>query len=156
MRSVAQTPVESCEEVRLLLARLLVALVRWGGKAAGAYAGEAVALMESLAMDPYHEVHVEACALARELVAALGLRLQPVAKQMVATLLPLATAKRHRVRVAAVQAVRAAMHQVRRCAMPATAARLLAACCLLLAAWMSRRVWVLLCCVLCAACPGGT
>lgn len=45
----------------------------------------------------------------------LGLRLQPVAKQLVACLLPLTTAKRHRVRVAALQALRVTMHQVRGC-----------------------------------------
>jgi hypothetical protein len=44
---------------------------------------------------------------------ALGLRLQPVSKQLVAATLPLTTAKRHKLRIAAVQAVRAIMHQVR-------------------------------------------
>jgi hypothetical protein len=41
----------------------------------------------------------------------LGLKLQPVAKQLVANALPLATHNRYRVRVAAVQAVRATMFQ---------------------------------------------
>ena len=45
------------------------------------------------------------------LTDALGLRLQPAAKDLVATVLPLATHKRHRVRVAAVRAVGAVMHQ---------------------------------------------
>ncbi len=43
----------------------------------------------------------------------LGLRLQPVSKQLVAALLPLTTAKRHRVRIAALQALRPTLHQVR-------------------------------------------
>lgn len=42
----------------------------------------------------------------------LGLRLQSVAKNLVAEALPLTTHKRHRVRIAALQAVRATMHQV--------------------------------------------
>jgi hypothetical protein len=54
-----------------------------------------------------------AAVLLRPFPAALGLRLQPVAKQLVAALLPLTTAKRHRVRVAALQALRPSMHQVR-------------------------------------------
>lgn len=41
------------------------------------------------------------------------MRLQPMAKQLVAALLPLTTHKRHRVRVAALQALGPLMHQVR-------------------------------------------
>ena len=42
---------------------------------------------------------------------ALGMRLQPAAKDLVASVLPLTTHKRHRVRVAAIRAVGAIMHQ---------------------------------------------
>jgi hypothetical protein len=42
---------------------------------------------------------------------SLGLRLQPVAKELIAALLPLTTHKRHRVRAAALQAVGRTMHQ---------------------------------------------
>jgi hypothetical protein len=48
-----------------------------------------------------------------DFVGTLGTRLQPVAKQLVAALLPLTTHKRHRVRVATVRALGPLMHQVR-------------------------------------------
>lgn len=41
------------------------------------------------------------------------MRLQPVAKQLAAALLPLTTHTRHRVRVAALRALGPLMHQVR-------------------------------------------
>ncbi|KAG2440366.1 hypothetical protein HXX76_004471 [Chlamydomonas incerta] len=102
---------EPCEEVRLALAALLRALVSLAGKSFGGYAGEAVALVGSLCEDPFHGVQEEACAVVVALNEALGLRLQPVAKQLVAALLPLTTAKRHRVRLAALGALRPTMHQ---------------------------------------------
>ncbi|PNH12703.1 HEAT repeat-containing protein 2, partial [Tetrabaena socialis] len=102
---------EPCEEVRLALARLLRALVCLGAKSFGGYAGEAVALVGALCEDPFHEVQEEACAVVLALNDALGPRLHPIAKQLVASLLPLTTAKRHRVRVAALQALRPTMHQ---------------------------------------------
>ena len=43
------------------------------------------------------------------------MRLQPVAKQLVAAVLPLTTHKRHRVRIAALQALGPLVHQVRCC-----------------------------------------
>ncbi|KAG2455132.1 hypothetical protein HYH02_000951 [Chlamydomonas schloesseri] len=102
---------EPCEEVRLALARLLRSLVSLAGKSFGGYAGEAAVLVEALCEDPFHEVQEEACAVVVALNDALGLRLQPVAKQLVAALLPLTTAKRHRVRLAALGALRPTMHQ---------------------------------------------
>jgi hypothetical protein len=42
------------------------------------------------------------------------MRLQPAAKQLAAALLPLTTHKRHRVRIAALQALGPLMHQVLR------------------------------------------
>ncbi|KAG2499196.1 hypothetical protein HYH03_002777 [Edaphochlamys debaryana] len=107
----AKNLTEPCEEVRLGLARLLRALVAAAGGSFGAYAGEGVGLVEALAEDPFHEVQEEACGVVVALNEHLGLRLQPVAKQLVAALLPLTTAKRHRVRVAALQALRPTMHQ---------------------------------------------
>ncbi|GFR41385.1 hypothetical protein Agub_g2068, partial [Astrephomene gubernaculifera] len=102
---------EPCEEVRLALARLLRSLVVLGGKGFAGYAGEAVELVGALAEDPFHEVQEEACGVVGAMNEVLGMRLQPVAKQLVAALLPLTTAKRHRVRVAALQALRPTMHQ---------------------------------------------
>ncbi|GLI68794.1 hypothetical protein VaNZ11_013291 [Volvox africanus] len=102
---------EPCEEVRLALARLLHALVSLAGKSFGGYAGEAVELVAALCEDPFHEVQEKACAVVVALNEVLGLRLQPVAKQLVAVVLPLTTAKRHRVRIAALQALRPTMHQ---------------------------------------------
>ncbi|GLC35967.1 hypothetical protein PLESTB_000524400 [Pleodorina starrii] len=102
---------EPCEEVRLALARLLRSLVSLSGKSFGGYAGEAVELVAALAEDPFHEVQEEACGLVGDMNDVLGLRLQPVSKQLVAALLPLTTAKRHRVRIAALQALRPTMHQ---------------------------------------------
>jgi len=40
------------------------------------------------------------------------MRLQPIAKQLAAALLPLTTHKRHGVRIAALRALRPLMHQV--------------------------------------------
>ncbi|GIL99070.1 hypothetical protein Vretimale_4331 [Volvox reticuliferus] len=102
---------EPCEEVRLALARLLHALVLLSGKSFGGYAGEAVELVAALCEDPFHEVQEEACAVVVALNEVLGLRLQPVAKQLVAAVLPVTTAKRYRVRIAALQALRPTMHQ---------------------------------------------
>ncbi|GIL43408.1 hypothetical protein Vafri_1181 [Volvox africanus] len=102
---------EPCEEVRLALARLLHALVSLAGKSFGGYAGEAVELVAALCEDPFHEVQEEACAVVVTLNEVLGLRLQPVAKQLIASVLPLTTAKRHRVRIAALRALRPTMHQ---------------------------------------------
>lgn len=68
----AQAPVEPCEEVRLGLARLLACLVALGGKALVPYAGEAVALAEALAADPYHEVQAGACSVVVQLNGAWG------------------------------------------------------------------------------------
>lgn len=106
-----KAPVEPCEEVRLGLAQLLHTLIGLADRAVAAYAGEAIAMVGQLAADPYHEVQAACCAVVVRLNELLGLRLQPVSKQLVATLLPLATAKRHRVRVAALQALRVTMHQ---------------------------------------------
>ncbi|KXZ56414.1 hypothetical protein GPECTOR_1g369 [Gonium pectorale] len=102
---------EPCEEVRLALARLLRCLVVLGGKSFGGYAGEAVEVLGALCDDPFHEVQEEACATLVAMNEALGIRLQPIAKQLVAAVLPLTTAKRHRVRIAALQALRPTMHQ---------------------------------------------
>jgi hypothetical protein len=45
--------------------------------------------------------------------AILGLRLGATSKELVAALLPLTTHKRYRVRIAAIEAIRDVMHQVR-------------------------------------------
>lgn len=47
--------------------------------------------------------------------AALGMRLMGASKQLIAALLPLTTHKRHRVRVAAIQAINRVTHQVGSC-----------------------------------------
>ena len=95
-----ENPCEPSEEVRLQLARLLSLLVTLAGKAISAYSGEVLEMATLMSCDPYYEVNIEACAAVLALNDALGLRLQPAAKQLVATLLPLTTHKRHRVRVA--------------------------------------------------------
>ena len=95
-----ENPCEPSEEVRLLLARLLTLLVTLASKAISAYSGEVLEMATLMSCDPFYEVNIEACAAVLALNDALGLRLQPAAKQLVATLLPLTTHKRHRVRVA--------------------------------------------------------
>ncbi|EFJ44828.1 hypothetical protein VOLCADRAFT_106220 [Volvox carteri f. nagariensis] len=107
----SKTLTEPCEEVRVALARLLRCLVTLAGKSFGGYAGEAVELVGALCEDPFHVVQEEACGVVVDMNDVLGLRLQPVARQLVAAVLPLTTAKRHRVRVAALQALRPTMHQ---------------------------------------------
>lgn len=57
-----QTPVEASEEARLALAQLVVALVRLGGKAIAAYAGEVVVLIQVALGDAFHEVNNQGCA----------------------------------------------------------------------------------------------
>lgn len=56
-----QNLVETSEEVRLQLARLLVIVIQLGQKAISAYAGEIVHLIKILCEDPFHDINVEAC-----------------------------------------------------------------------------------------------
>ncbi len=53
--------------MRLALVRLLRALVALGGKSFGAYVGDAVAVLQAVCDDPFHEVQEEACAVVVEL-----------------------------------------------------------------------------------------
>ncbi|KAF8058324.1 Dnaaf5 [Scenedesmus sp. PABB004] len=99
-------PAEPSEEIRLALARLLGALIAAAGSAVAAYASEVWSMLAAALADPYHEVALRGCAIAQQLAATLGLRLGGTAKEVVAALLPLTTHSRHRVRVAAVEAVR--------------------------------------------------
>lgn len=62
-----QSLTEPCEEVRLALVRLLRALVALGGKSFGAYVGDAVAVLQAVCDDPFHEVQEESCAVLIEL-----------------------------------------------------------------------------------------
>lgn len=103
--------VESCEEARLALLRVLRTMLgRLDPSSVGAYAGEAAEVIRgSAAHDPHHECLLEVCGLAGDLVAALGHRLQPLSKQLVAAVAPLATHRRAAVRVAAVRALRVLM-----------------------------------------------
>ncbi|KAF5842633.1 armadillo-type protein [Dunaliella salina] len=105
------SPKEPSEEVRLVLAQIVVLLIRLGGKAISAYAAEVVGFVVVMSEDPFHEVVVQACAAVVELNACLGMRLHSVSKQFVAQLLPLTTHKRHTVRIAALQAIKVVMHQ---------------------------------------------
>ncbi|GAX77040.1 hypothetical protein CEUSTIGMA_g4487.t1 [Chlamydomonas eustigma] len=106
-----KTPKEQSEEVRQKLAAQLLLLLSLAAKAVAAYAAEVVQMIKVMLADPFYEINIEACTAALALNDALGMRLQPAAKDLVASILPLTTHKRHRVRVAAIRAVGAIMHR---------------------------------------------
>eukprot|EP00983_Pelagomonas_calceolata_P083868 1156244-Pelagomonas_calceolata.AAC.13 len=64
---LAQSPKEPSEEVRLVLAQIVVVLIRLGGKAISAYAAEVVGFVVVMSEDPFHEVAMQACAAVVEL-----------------------------------------------------------------------------------------
>eukprot|EP00878_Enallax_costatus_P028908 GHUV01031271.1.p3 GENE.GHUV01031271.1~~GHUV01031271.1.p3 ORF type:complete len:128 (+),score=36.39 GHUV01031271.1:792-1175(+) len=105
-------PIEPSEEVRLLLVQLLSIILDQAGTAIAAYASEVWSMLSAALADRYHEVAMQGCKVAQQLAGILGLRLSPLAKDIVAALLPLTTHKRHRVRIAAIEAIRDVMHQV--------------------------------------------
>lgn len=103
-------PPEPCEEVRWKLVLVLRYLVSHVSHAIDAWGSEVVELSKVACEDTYHDINIEACGLVRDLAGVLGLRLGALAKELIASLLPLTTHRRFKVRVAAVEAVQVVMH----------------------------------------------
>lgn len=106
VRKRGSGPVEEVEENRLLLARLLRSLLKHGGKAIGAYAADAGAMLTSSVADLSPEVAQELCLCCEDYAKLLGVRLRQVAKPMIAAVTPLLGAKRQKVRCAGLRAIR--------------------------------------------------
>jgi len=101
---------EPSETVRRDLLALAVSLVEALELGCMAYAGELLEFVRVSVDDVFHEANEEACRLCVALTRALGKRLHAHGKAMVATMLPLTTHRRYRVRLAAIAAVRELMY----------------------------------------------
>ncbi|WIA41829.1 hypothetical protein OEZ86_009159 [Tetradesmus obliquus] len=105
-----QGSAEPSEEVRLLLLQLLGVIVAQAGSAVAAYASEVWSVLSAGLADSFHEAAEQACRTVQQLAGCLGMRLSTISKDIVAALLPLTTHKRHRTRIAAIEALRDVMH----------------------------------------------
>ena len=81
-------------------------LISLTGNAIGAYTAEVLNILRSALKDSFHSVNIAACASLEQLAQRLGRRLQPVSKELVASVLPLTTHRRKTVRCAAIGAVK--------------------------------------------------
>ncbi|KAK9833415.1 hypothetical protein WJX81_003313 [Elliptochloris bilobata] len=98
---------EPSEEVRLLLVRLLAAVLNMDDQELASYGGLAAALLAAACADAAPAVARAACEALAAWARHAGMRLRPVSQGLVAAALPLVTHPHCQVRAAAVRAVRA-------------------------------------------------
>jgi hypothetical protein len=86
--------------------QILLEVMKASQNAIRAYTAEVLEIIRTGLRDPFHEVAACACACMQQLAQTLRRRLQPVSKELTASVLPLTTHRRKAVRCAAIQAVR--------------------------------------------------
>ncbi|QDZ17634.1 putative axonemal dynein assembly factor [Chloropicon primus] len=99
------TQVEASEEVRLLLVKLMRAMIKYGKHALKPYAQDYCEILLVLAKDPFHEVLVECCWCLKDFVEAMGSKLWMVSKILLAGFAPVLEHRRQLVRIAAIEAI---------------------------------------------------
>ncbi|GBG68503.1 hypothetical protein CBR_g3047 [Chara braunii] len=104
---IGATPVESSEEIRLLLVRMVRMLMHKAGEpdTIARYGSEIASMLVASQMDNHPEVLAEGAKGLEELARLIGTSLRSVSKVLVEALLPALCHKRFRVRIASIRAV---------------------------------------------------